>query len=186
MSSSNISDTIIVYKSRYGATKRYAQWLASALKCDVLDQESVKDGRLNRYNTIIYGGGLYAGGVNGLSFITKNFDAMGGKNIVLFTCGLADPTDESNIQGIKASLDKRLTPQMQKRIKVFHLRGGMDYARLSPVHRAMMAMLKGMLAKKDGQTLRQEDREMLATHGKAVDFTDEAAIAPLAEYVKGL
>lgn len=186
MTSMKASDTAIIYQSRYGSTKRYAQWLANALKCDVFDQKSIKIGQLNRYDTLIYGGGLYAGGVSGLSFITKNFDALKCKNIVLFTCGLADPTDEGNIKGINASLDKLLTPQMQEHIKVFHLRGGMDYSKLSPVHKAMMAMLKTMTAKKDPETLRQEDREMLETYGKAVDFTDETAIAPLVQYIKGL
>ena len=50
----------------------------------------------------------------------------------------------------------------------------------------MMAMLHTMMKKKDYDSLRNEDREMLATYGKAVDFTDKNAILPIIQYVKEL
>jgi hypothetical protein len=75
---------------------------------------------------------------------------------------------------------------MRERVKVFHLRGAIDYSRLGPVHRSMMAMLFRMTSRKDPASLRGEDREMLATYGKAVDFTDRASIAPVVGYVRGL
>ena len=34
--------------------------------------------------------------------------------------------------------------------------------------------------------VRPEDREMLDTYGKAVDFTDKNAIAPILSYLRGL
>ena len=75
---------------------------------------------------------------------------------------------------------------MQKQIKVFHLRGAINYAKLGPVHKAMMAMLHKMLSKKEPQSLRNEDKQMLATYGKVVDFTNRAAISPLIQYVQSL
>lgn len=177
---------VVVYKSKYGATEKYAKWIAEELTCDIYERNNVKPADLERYNTIICGGGLYAGGVNGIDLLTKNFEQLCNKNLILFTCGLADPLDKGNTQHIKNSLNKVFTTQMQERIKVFHLRGAMDYAKLGPVHKAMMAMLYKVTTKKDYDSLRDEDKQMLATYGKTVDFTDKATILPIIRYVQEL
>ena len=75
---------------------------------------------------------------------------------------------------------------MQKKIKQFHFRGGIDYSQLSFLHTMMMNMLKKMLLKNGYDKLRQEDKEFLDTFGKQVDFTDKSTITPLIDYVKGL
>ena len=178
--------SVVVYKSKYGATEKYAKWIAEELACDIFERGGLKPTDLERYDTIIYGGGLYAGGVNGIELLTKNFDLLRRKNLVLFTCGLADPLAKDNIDHIKNSLNKVFTAQMQERIRVFHLRGAIDYAKLSPVHKAMMAMLHRMTLKKGSDSLRDEDKQLLATYGKAVDFTDKATISPIVRYVQGL
>lgn len=177
---------VVVYQSKYGATKKYAGWIAEELECDLYERKSVTAADLNRYDTVIYGGGLYAGGVNGIEILTKNFTQLCGKNLILFTCGLADPSNKDNIDRIRNGLNRVLTPQMREKIKVFHLRGAMDYGKLSLPHKAMMAVLHRMIAKKDFNSLSVEDKQMLATYGKSVDFTDKAAIQPILRYVQDL
>lgn len=181
-----MTKTAVVYQSKYGATKRYALWLAEALSCAVFVQKGLSISALADYDTIIYGGGLYAGGVAGIDFLIKHADFFSRKNVILFTCGLADPTDKENIANIRQQLNRRLPLPMQQAIAVFHLRGAIDYTELGPVHKAMMAMLYRMTRKKDSHLLREEDKEMLATYGKAVDFTDKAALLPIINYVKRL
>lgn len=181
-----MSKTVVIYQSKYGYTEKYSKWIAEALSCELLKRKDVKVQMLTEYDTVIYGGGLYAGGVNGIDLLTKNFDILGEKNLILFTCGLADPNIRENTENIKAGLSKVLTPQMQEKIKLFHLRGGIDYAKLSLMHKSMMAMLYKMTRKKDASSLSDEDKEMLATYGKAVDFTDREMIDPLVSYVRKL
>lgn len=181
-----MNKTAVVYQSKYGASKKYAQWIAEELSCDLYERKSVKAAELNVYDTIIYGGGLYAGGVSGIDLLTKNFDKFSNKNLLLFTCGLADTKDEENINNIQKSLSKVFTAEMQEKIKVFNLRGAIDYEKLGIVHKSMMAMLRRMLMKKDKESLNEENNEFLATYGKSVDFTDKVTIAPIIAYVKGL
>lgn len=51
----------------------------------------------------------------------------------------------------------------------------------------MMAMMKKMtIDSKAPEERTDEDRLMLETYGKSVDFIEEASIAPLVEYVRGL
>ena len=177
---------IVIYESKYGSTKKYAEWIADALSCSSYEKKSVKSEVMKDYDTIIYGGGLYAGGVSGIDLLTKHFDIICDKNIVLFTCGLADTTDPDNVSHIKSGLSKVLTAQMQEKIKIFNLRGGIDYSKLSIVHKSMMAMLHKIVKSKDYNTLKNEDKEMLNTYGKVVDFTDRESIQPIIDYVTAL
>ncbi len=52
--------TIVIYKTKYGSTKTYADWIAEELVCESVDAKSVKIEDLEKYDTIVYGGGLYA------------------------------------------------------------------------------------------------------------------------------
>ena len=74
------------------------------------------------YDTIIFGGGLYAGSVSGIKLLTKNFSRLSSRNLVIFTCGLADPSNAIIREQIQKSLDKLLSPDMSDKIKVFHFR----------------------------------------------------------------
>ncbi|MCI8640192.1 MAG: flavodoxin [Coprococcus sp.] len=170
---------VVIYESKYGFTKRYAEYIASALSCPIFKKAEFPVSSFDNYDTLIYGGGLYAGGVSGVSIITKNFDHIRSKNLILFTCGLADPNDSKNAAHLQESMDKLLSTEMKERIKIFHFRGGIDYTRLSFIHRTMMAMLRRSMLKKDPSELGAEGRKILETYGKAVDFTDLDSVRPL-------
>jgi menaquinone-dependent protoporphyrinogen IX oxidase len=170
---------VVVYQSKYGATERYARWISEALSCPCRERRNVTQGELSDYDTVLYGGGLYAGGVSGIRLLTANWETLRTKRILLFTCGLSDPADPDNAAHILDGLSKVLTSEMQEQIEFFHLRGGIDYRTLGPLHRAMMGMLYRTLKKKDPRTLRTEDLELLRTYGKRVDFTDRSAILPI-------
>ena len=177
---------LVTYASKYGTTKRYAQWIAEDLACDLRDSREVNAELLKSYDILIHGGGLYAGGLSGIQTIVKNYDAISNKRIILFSCGLADPEDPENVAHIEAGLEKVLTPEMREKIRQFHLRGGIDYSRLGLTHKAMMAMLRRVMLKKGYDNLRSEDQVMLDTYGGTVDFTNRKSLAPLLNYVRFL
>ena len=177
---------LVTYASKYGTTKRYAQWIAEDLACDFRDSREVNAELLKSYDILIHGGGLYAGGLSGIQTIVKNYDAISNKRIILFSCGLADPEDPENVAHIEAGLEKVLTPEMREKIRQFHLRGGIDYSRLGLTHKAMMAMLRRVMLKKGYDNLRSEDQMMLDTYGGTVDFTNRESLAPLLSYVRSL
>ncbi|MEM1485493.1 flavodoxin domain-containing protein [Oscillospiraceae bacterium PP1C4] len=169
----------VIYRSRYGSTKKYAQWLSKQFECELFETAHIKAEDLLKYDTIVFGGGLYAGGINGIAVITKNFEQIKDKNLIVFTVGLAS-TDDPTI--FKPIIDKNLTKEMQAHIAFFHLRGGIDYSKLGPVHKVMMGMLKKMVQNK--KELSDEDSLMLSTYGGRIDFADEASTQPLVSYVR--
>lgn len=178
-----MNKVIVIYKSKYGSTKKYAEWIAGEVNGDLFECSKVSIGDLLQYDTIVFGGGLYASGINGISIITKNFETLKNKNLIVFTVGLAS-TDDNAV--FKPIIEKNCTEEMRNKIQFFHMRGGIDYKRLSFVHKAMMAMVKRMVSKKKTEELSEDDKMMLATYGDKVDFTDIKAIEPLVLYIKRL
>lgn len=175
--------TVVIFESKYGFTKQYAFWIAEALSCPLFEKKAFRPQDFADYKTVIYGGGLYAGGVSGITLLIKNWDLLCRKRVILFTCGLADPNDPKNVSGIRESLSKTLPPEMLQQIHLFHLRGGINYPRLSLVHKSMMFMLRKMLLKKDLTSLRDEDQLFLSTYGKCIDFTSQDSIRPLVDFL---
>lgn len=177
---------LVTYASKYGYTRQYAQWIAEALNCDLLPCKQAIPATLQRYDVIIHGGGLYAGGLSGLSTLTKPYAALKTKHLILFSCGIADPTDPENEAHIRAGIARSLTPEMEAAIPQFHFRGGIDYPRLSLLHRAMMGMLRKGLLKKGYENLRGEDKLIVDTYGQTLNFCDQRSIEPLVTCVKQL
>lgn len=170
----------VIYKSKYGSTKKYAQWITDEVKGNLFDVSEIKVEMLKEYDTIVYGGGLYASGISGISLITKNFDIIKDKKIIVYTVGLAS-TDKKEV--FAPIIEKNFPKEIIDNIKFFHFRGGIDYKKLSLVHKAMMAMLKKVVSKKPEDKLTDDDKELLATYGDKVDFTDRSAIVPLVNYI---
>ena len=66
-----MNKTIVAYRSKTGYTQKYARRLAEELGCDCIENPSLST--LLAYDTILYGGGLYIGKINGIGLVTKNF-----------------------------------------------------------------------------------------------------------------
>ena len=176
-----MSNTVVVYKSRYGSTKKYAQWISEEIKADLFDKSKIDISKLKEYDTIVYGGGLYASGISGVSMIINNYEKLKDKRLVVFTVGLASTDREEVFIPI---IEKSFSKEMLENIKFFHLRGGIDYKKLGLVHRSMMAMLKFVICRKDPNELSDEDKEFLDTYRSQVDFADKKTIVPLLLFLK--
>jgi flavodoxin len=166
----------VIYQSHYGATRQYAAWIAEELDADLMERREVSPDTLLKYDYIVYGGGLYAGGVLGADLISKNRC----NNLVVFTVGLADP----EITDYTAILNKNFPEGNHKTLSVFHLRGAIDYKKLKLIHRVMMAMLKKMIERKPVSKLSEEESDFIRTYGGAVDFIDRETIAPWVSYAR--
>lgn len=175
---------IVTYESKYGSTQKYAKWIGEALSCEVRDIKNVPSDMLKHYDVIIHGGSLYAGGVSGMKQLIKMYPEISDKKLVLFTCGLADPTSQQNVTHIENSVAKAVPEEMYESMKQFHLRGGIDYRRLSLIHKVMMWMLCQTMKKKGYDNLSDDDKLMLDTYGKKIDFSDQSTINTLVDYVK--
>lgn len=168
---------IIVYGSRYGSTRRYAEKLSRQTGVPAVSYEDAP--KLSDMKTIIYMGGLYAGGVLGLAKTLKSFSLQEGQKLLLVTVGMADPDEPENQHNIRASLEKQLSAELLDRAKLFHLRGGIDYQKLSFAHRTMMKLLYQSLQRTPFEKQTEENKALIETYGRQVDFTDLSTLEPI-------
>ncbi len=165
---------IIIYGSHYGTTKQYAEELSRKTNIEAISFEKVKE--INSYDKIIYLGGLYAGGVLGMSKTLKKLNNISNKTIILATIGLADPTDEKNINNIRNNIKNQLQKEIFEKAKIFHLRGGIDYSKLNFVHKTMMKLLYNAVKNVSQEKQTAENRAMIETYNKKVDFIDFSSL----------
>ncbi len=172
--------TIVIHKTKYGSTKVYAEWIAEDLGCDVFDAKDVNINKLSEYDTIIYGGGLYAEVINGVHFITKNFDKLKDKNLIVFTTGIT-PLDCREYYD-KMIIEKNFKPHMVDKIKTFNYLGKMKMDELSFVHRAALKTLKKIMAGKENPT--EMEKMLIDLCDVDADLSDRGETAALVDYVK--
>ena len=172
-------DMIIVYGSCYGTTKKYADELSERIGCEALSYENVNN--INSYKTIIYMGGLYAGGVQGMKKTLKKLSDISDKNICIVTVGLADPTDEKNIEQIRKNIKTQVSEELYNKAKIFHLRGGIDYSEISFLHKKMMGMVYKKAVSVPVEERDAELSAMIETYNKQVDFVDFNSLDPIVQ-----
>lgn len=169
-------NAIVMYRSKTGFTRRYAEWIAAALGCKALEWKAAQSVDLAAYDTLIYGGWCHAGSIMGLKKFLQVAEPTK-KNIVVFATG-ASPAENPDIE---PAMKKNFTPAQWERIKAFYCPGGLNYEAMGAVDRALMAAFRAMVKKQEG-----EGSQMYQMLCKSYDLTDEKYIEPLVECCKGM
>ena len=173
-------NTIIIYGSCYGSTKRYAERLSEITGLKAVFFKDVKS--VAGYDRIVYLGALCAGGVMGLKKTVAHLSTS--QELIVATVGLADPTDAENVNHIRGCLKKQVSASHYDESKIFHLRGAIDYTKLGLKHRIMMKLLYSKVTKIPEAERNAEVRALIATYGKQVDFVNLDPLEPIAQILK--
>lgn len=168
--------SVVIYKSKTGFSKKYAQWIAEELSADIFEVSKCTIANIKAYDVVVYGGSLHAVGINGINFITKNFDQLKDKKIIIFATG-ASPARENVLNEVT---NRNFTLKQQNCIKLFYLRGGFDYNKLGFVDKILMTLLK--LKIKSKKELTSDEKGMLTAYDKPMDFTKKENIKELISY----
>ncbi|MGM9658924.1 MAG: flavodoxin domain-containing protein [Eubacteriales bacterium] len=161
---------LIVYGSKYGTAKNYAEELSRKTGICVKSHEEVTD--INRYDTVIYIGALYAGGVLGMKKTFSKLSQWQNKRIIIATVGLADTKDTSNTDNIKNGIKKQIPEGLYENAHIFHLRGGIDYSRLSLMHKTMMGLLYKKAVGLPEEKKTAEVKAMIETYNKKAYYVN--------------
>ena len=174
-----MSKIAVIYMSKYGATKKYAEWLGEDLSADVIELKNAKIDHIEKYDLIIYGRGIYASGIAGFSYISKNYDRLKNKKIIVFGVG-ASPFSEEWLTALK---EHNLKGHLSD-IPCFYFRGAWNEERMSWADRMLGRLLKKMVAKKDPAKYEPWEAALMETIGSSRDWTDRSQIKQIVEYVK--
>lgn len=172
--------TVVIYKTKTGYTKQYAKWIAEDLAADIFESKEVNSDMLLKYDTIIYGAGIYAGGINGVKLIKENLDRLKDKKVVVFANGAYPQLEEV----FKEILEKNFTLEEREKIKFFHLRGGFDYSELSLINKCLMSGLKFSIKRKKKENLEDYEEGILSLMEKSENFVERKNIKEIIEFAK--
>jgi menaquinone-dependent protoporphyrinogen IX oxidase len=178
--SQTVNKVLVMYKSKYGSTKRYARWIAEEVKADLKDSSEMKAEDLQKYDTIVFGGSLHAVGIKGVRFITDNFEKIRDKKVIVYGVG-ATPWREGDIMKV---YDANFKEGIRERINFFYFRGAFDYDKLSVGDKTLMTLLKLKLQSKKEEDRDEDVKGLLACYDNPADWTDKDAIRPLVECIK--
>ncbi len=176
-----MSRGIILYQSKYGATKKYADWLVEEIGYDCVETPNAKVADLQNYDVIILGGGVYASGIAGLQFIKKNIGQLGNKNIVVFAVG-ASPYDENAIMQIREMHFK----DELRNIPLFYCRGAWDEEKMKFTDRTLCRMLQKAVAKQNSDEYEPWQKALMCAVGQKCDWTDKSYLDPLLRHIEEL
>ena len=176
-------NSIIIYGSHYGTTKQYAEELSKRTNIKAISFKKFNQ-QINDYDNIIYLGALYAGGVLGMSKTLKKLNNISNKKILIATVGLSDPTDEVNKNNIRNNIKNQIPKEVLEKAKIFHLRGGIDYSKLNFAHKTMMKLLYNAVKNLPNEKQTVEDRAMIETYNKKVNFIDFSSLDKIANEIQ--
>jgi len=170
---------IILYTSKYGATKKYTNWLMEETGFDCMQTKTADLGKISKYDVIILGGGIYASGIAGLSFLKKNYSAIKDRKIIVFCVG-ASPYEELDFEQI---VEHNLRGDM-KEVKCFYCRGAWDEESMSFKDKTLCKMLQKAVSKKDPSTYEVWEKALMCAVGQKCDWTDKQYLIPIIKFIE--
>lgn len=176
--------TIVVYRSKYGHTRGYAEWLAESLGAELADL-AAPPASLADYDVAVLLAPIYMTALPGIDPFLELAAAAPNTALVGATVCGGDPSTPGGRGACETAIAKAVPPPMQDRFTWFHLRGGMDYPGMGLVDRVVMGFVTAKLnrsARKRGAT----PPSVLETLRSRVDFRDRASLDPLIAHVRSL
>lgn len=163
---------VIIYKSNYGATKQYADWLSEETGFPTIDIKKVNGKDFKRNDIFILGSPIFAGKPLISGWIIKKWKYLVEKRVVLYTTSGASPNEPE----IHKVVTNSFVPEIAGKIKYFPQGGRIVFAKLSPLHRFFMRMGSKM----------EKDPEISANMLKDKDHVDRSGIKPVLDYINWL
>lgn len=134
---------IVIYDSKYGSAKQYAQWIGEDARFETIDIKRVKS--LEGYDCIVIGTWVMAEKPNAGKWILKNWKKLKDKKVVLYTTSGADKNDPVQLK----NFENFFPEEIAKKIRYFPLNGRMIFSKMNWLDRTLMNMVIKIVAKKE-------------------------------------
>lgn len=171
--------TVVIYKSKTGFTKRYAEIIARELNCEAVDFKGITVEKMSEFDTIVYGGGLYAGMVNGMKKAKEMFDKSAAKRFVVFATG---GTPNNATEAVDEVWKNNFTDEELKTIPHFYMQSGICYEKMPLPEKALMKMMASVLSKKKNKD--NFETGFAEAIKESYDISSEAYAKPLIDFLK--
>ncbi len=135
---------IVIYTSKRGSTKQYAEWIAEDLGCEALPLSDAQGMDLHDYSCIIYGGWIRGSGIVDFDKFARLLDDGLMKRLIVYGVGFAAETADNYAQVWGYSIG-RIDPKNEHRILMYILGGRYDPAAVTGFDRFLMKTMRTVL-----------------------------------------
>jgi len=171
--------TIVIYKSKTGFTKKYAEWIAEELECNISNFEDFSQSSISDYDFVIYGSRIHAGKVDGLKKVKALFADNINTMLVVFATGATPSAAEDVINTIwQASFSE----EELNVIPHFYMQSGLNYSKMGVGDYLIMKALAKMLSSKKDKNSEEAGCEQAI--GSSYDISSREYIAPLIQFIQ--
>ena len=161
---------LIIYKSNYGSTKQYAEWIGEDTGFVLREAGKVKAADIRNSDTVIIGCPVFANKPLLAKWIRRKWNLLKDKKLALYTTSGAKADDPALQDGYMASFD----PEIVKSMEYFPQGGKMVFSELSGMHRFFMNL---------GQKM-EKDPEVRKAMASDKDHVDRSGLKKLLAYVR--
>lgn len=178
-----MNNVIVYYKSKYGTTKKYAEYIASELGCECKDAFLATDEEIEEHEIIIFGGGVYAGAIGGSNFLNNHEDVLSNKRLIIFAVGITEYDDYNTPYNL---FTKNVPQSLLKDAFTFNLFGAIDYKGMKFMEKLLLRSFLGNLKNKASYLKTPTDEKLIASKGKNIDLSDMKLAFPVIHRAKNI
>ena len=176
---------IVIYTSKRGSTKQYAEWIAEDLGCEAVafSDADFKALNLYEYDCIVYGGWIRGSGIVDFDKFAKHLDADLMKRLIVFGVGFADETADNYAQVWGYSIGK-IDPKKENGAVLYILGGRYDPEVVTGLDRFLMKIMRKVLVSGSTKDARAGVNKMRDRIDNGVDMVERGNIAALVRDAK--
>jgi len=171
----------IVYTSKFGHTKQYADWLRDHLgkdEADVINVATFNPTQLLAYKLIIFASGVYGDKMPIMEFVKKNIMGISTAKIMFLAVSWYTNDSEEAVQKL---VEENYPDQFKGKVPLYVVNSGVDKKKISVADKAKLIASQVMIEKKDGRST--DDINILAI---MKGYSDPTAEENLASIKKGI
>lgn len=176
MKNKNVSRRgVVVYESKYGATRQYAEWLGDKLKLPVIMGAEIKADQLNSCDFLLIGTPVYTGKFRIKNWMKKNVKILINKKLFLFIVNATAPGEQAKRNQF---IQDNVPAEIRQYSEVYFLPGRLIHKNLTFFDRLMLKMAEKTIKDPEKRKAIQSDldgikKDNLVPLIKAVnDFSD--------------
>ncbi len=127
----------IIYKTFFGASLKYAEWLHNEIDSQIFVMKNFKKEEFDTFDTIVIISGTYMGGMPLARFLVKHWPAISEKKIIVAAVGMVPPDSEASVSSYN-----KIPEEIRSKIKYFKLPGELRKRRGDEIMKNSLKIVK--------------------------------------------
>ena len=164
----------IVYSSKYGHTKQYADWLKEDVDADVIDISKFNITQMLAYKLVIFACGIYGDKLSVMDFVKKNVTAIPVQKTMIMAVGWY--TNDSK-EAAEKLINDNYPPEFKGKVPIYVINSGLNKKQVSKMDSVKLVAAKLAIEKKDGRS--NDDINALGILNGYSDYTSKDNLASI-------